>query len=90
MVHVWGALLVLRALSLEPRLARHWAVGGAPLDPEYVWHKTAQVWQTPGAGEQLMQAMTPEQPVKVYISAAFFSWGDAAHTALPPTPANTR
>ena len=36
-----------------------------------------------------MEAMTPEQPVKVYISAAFFSWGDAAHKALPPTPANT-
>ena len=40
--------------------------------------------------ERLMQAVAPEQPVKVYISAAFFSWGDAAHKALPATPTNAR
>ena len=78
--HDWGALLVLRALSLEPRLARHWAVGGAPLDPEYVWHKTAQVWQTPGAGEQLMQAMTP-QALQEGLTASGVPADDAAETA---------
>ena len=40
--------------------------------------------------ERLAEAMTHEQPVKVYISAAFFSWGDAAHHALPATPTNAR
>jgi hypothetical protein len=39
--------------------------------------------------ERLAHAMTPEQPVTVYISAAVFSWGDAADKALPATPANT-
>ena len=39
--------------------------------------------------ERLAQAVTPEQPMKVYISAAFFSWGDAADKALPATPVNT-
>lgn len=26
-------------------------------DPDYVWHDMAQVWQTPGDGEQLVEAM---------------------------------
>ena len=32
--HDWGALLVIRAVSVEPQLVRSWAAGGAPLDPE--------------------------------------------------------
>lgn len=58
--HDWGSLLVQRLVSVRPDLVRTWAAGGAPLDPEYVWHDTAKVWQTPGAGEQLMQAFTPD------------------------------
>jgi len=26
-------------------------------DPDYVWHELAQVWQTPGDGEQLVETM---------------------------------
>ena len=26
-------------------------------DPDYVWHDMAQVWQTPGAGEELVEGM---------------------------------
>ncbi len=26
------------------------------LRPEYVWHEAAQIWQTPGAGEQFVEA----------------------------------
>jgi pimeloyl-ACP methyl ester carboxylesterase len=57
--HDWGGLLVYRAVSVEPALVRSWAAGGAPLDPDYVWHDMAQVWQTPGAGEEMMKQLTP-------------------------------
>jgi pimeloyl-ACP methyl ester carboxylesterase len=57
--HDWGALLVVRAVSLAPGAVRSWAAGGAPLDPAYVWHRTARIWQTPGAGERLMESLTP-------------------------------
>jgi len=59
MGHDWGALLVLRAAMLRPDRVRSWAVGGAPLDAEYVWHRAAQLWQTPEVGEQVMERTTP-------------------------------
>ena len=58
--HDWGALLVVRAVSVRPDAVRSWAAGGAPLDREYVWHEAAKAWQTPGLGEQVMAGMTPE------------------------------
>jgi pimeloyl-ACP methyl ester carboxylesterase len=58
--HDWGALLVVRAVSLRPDIVRSWAAGGAPLDREYVWHQAARAWQTPGMGEKVMAGMTPE------------------------------
>lgn len=58
--HDWGALLVVRAVSLEPSLVRTWAAGGAPLDADYEWHRVAKLWQTPGVGEQVMDGLTPE------------------------------
>ncbi len=64
--HDWGALLTLRVASLRPDLIRTWAVGGGALSPDYEWHDMAKMWQTPGVGEQVMQAMT----------------GDALKTAL--------
>jgi pimeloyl-ACP methyl ester carboxylesterase len=56
--HDWGALLVLRSLSLAPDIARSWAVGAAPLDADYTWHEIARLWQTPGVGEQVMEHFT--------------------------------
>src|SRR5215470_16669866 len=58
--HDWGAILALRVAALEPTLIRTWAVGGAPLDSEYEWHKVAKLWQTPEVGEQVMDSLTPE------------------------------
>lgn len=58
--HDWGAMLVQRAASLRPELIRTLACGSGPCDVEYTWHQVAQVWQTPGAGEQLMATFTPE------------------------------
>lgn len=67
--HDWGGLLVLRVASLRNDLIRTWTAGGAPLDPDYVWHDAAQAWQTPGLGEQVMAAMTPEATAAALASA---------------------
>jgi pimeloyl-ACP methyl ester carboxylesterase len=58
--HDWGSLLVVRAATTRPDLIRTLACGGGPVDPDYVWHDTAQLWQTPDVGEQVMEAITPE------------------------------
>jgi pimeloyl-ACP methyl ester carboxylesterase len=57
--HDWGSMLVVRAVSVAPGIVRSWCGGGAPIDPDYIWHDTAQAWQTPGRGEQMMAQITP-------------------------------
>ena len=56
--HDWGGGHVL-GIALEcPELIRSWATDCVGvLDPEYVWHDLAQVWQTPGAGEEWVAGM---------------------------------
>ncbi|MEX0683920.1 MAG: alpha/beta hydrolase [Dehalococcoidia bacterium] len=56
--HDWGALLTARFVSLRPDLVRTWALGAGAIDDAYVWHDMARSWQTPGMGEQVMQAMS--------------------------------
>ena len=58
--HDWGAMLVGRLASLRPDLVRTWAIGGGVIDEGYTWHQMAQMWQTPGVGETVMQGATPE------------------------------
>ena len=42
----------------RPELVRSWASDAVGLfDLEYVWHDLAQVWQTPGEGEDLVNTM---------------------------------
>ena len=67
--HDWGAILAVRAASLRPDRVRSWAAGGAPLDPDYVWHQAAQAWQTPEVGEAVMQRLTPEALAKALAAA---------------------
>jgi len=67
--HDWGAILALRVASLEPKLIRTWAVGGAPLDPDYEWHKVAKLWQTREVGEQVMEKLTPETLAPSLVAA---------------------
>lgn len=51
--HDWGGAHAMRIAMERPELIRSWATDVAGLfDPNYVWHDMAQVWQTPGAGEQ--------------------------------------
>ncbi len=66
--HDWGALLTERVVCLRPDLVRTWAAGGGALDEGYEWHPVAKMWQTPGQGEQVMQAMTPDVMAQAYIT----------------------
>ena len=56
--HDWGGLHVLNAVMHEPELVRSWASDVVGMfDPDYLWHDMAQIFQTPEAGEQIVDAM---------------------------------
>ena len=56
--HDWGGGHVIRVAIERPDLIRSWAIDIAGcLAPDYQWHDMAQVWQTPGAGEEAVAAM---------------------------------
>lgn len=51
--HDWGGGHAMRVAMERPDLIRSWAMDIAGcFAPDYVWHDMAQVWQTPGAGEE--------------------------------------
>ena len=55
--HDWGGGHVLNLVMHRPEVVRSWASDVVGLfDPDY-WHELAQVWQTPGDGEQLVDTM---------------------------------
>ncbi|MER5225551.1 alpha/beta fold hydrolase [Streptomyces flaveus] len=61
--HDWGALLVARVATNSSVPVRSWAMDVAGiLHPDYVWHEFAQLWQTPGAGEQWAKASVEAAP----------------------------
>jgi len=66
--HDWGALLAARLVSICPDLVRTWAIGGAAIDDDYTWHRVAQMWQTPGIGEQVVSGMTPETQLRAFVN----------------------
>lgn len=56
--HDWGGGHVVNVVMHRPELVRSWASDVVGLfDPDYVWHDLAQVWQTPGDGEQLVDEL---------------------------------
>lgn len=56
--HDWGGGHVVNVVMHRPELVRSWASDVVGLfDADYVWHDMAQVWQTPGAGEELLEKM---------------------------------
>jgi pimeloyl-ACP methyl ester carboxylesterase len=62
--HDWGGGHVQRLAARRPDLIRSWGTdiaGGA--DPGYVWHDLAQIWQTPGQGEESVRDLF-EAPVE--------------------------
>ena len=59
--HDWGAGHTYSALAARPNIVRSWAtdvIGMLP--PDYIWHDTAQAWQTPDIGEQIVAGMVAE------------------------------
>jgi pimeloyl-ACP methyl ester carboxylesterase len=66
--HDWGAIFVLRAAAVRRARVRTWAAGNASIDPDYVWHRLAQAWQTPGRGEELMERMVPARVMETLIA----------------------
>jgi pimeloyl-ACP methyl ester carboxylesterase len=56
--HDWGGAHVVNLVMHRPGLVRSWASDVVGLfDPDYVWHDLAQVWQTSGEGEQLVDTL---------------------------------
>lgn len=56
--HDWGGGHVLNVVMHRPESVRSWVSDVVGLfDAEYQWHDLAQVWQTPGAGEELIDQM---------------------------------
>jgi pimeloyl-ACP methyl ester carboxylesterase len=56
--HDWGAGHVMRVAIERPELIHSWAIDIAGcFAPDYEWHEMAQVWQTPGAGEDAVAGM---------------------------------
>ncbi|BDX32221.1 hydrolase [Mycobacterium antarcticum] len=56
--HDWGGGHVINVVMHRPELVRSWVSDVVGLyDPDYVWHDMAQVWQTPGDGEESLEAM---------------------------------
>jgi pimeloyl-ACP methyl ester carboxylesterase len=56
--HDWGGGHVVNVVMHRPELVRSWASDTVGVfEPEYVWHDMAQVWQTPGAGEEFVDTM---------------------------------
>lgn len=56
--HDWGGGHVVNAVMHRPELVRSWTSDVLGIfDTDYVWHDMAQVWQTPGAGEELITTM---------------------------------
>jgi pimeloyl-ACP methyl ester carboxylesterase len=53
--HDFGGILCLRVVTGLGMPVRSWAVDLAnSFHPDYVWHRTARIWQTPEAGEEAL------------------------------------
>jgi pimeloyl-ACP methyl ester carboxylesterase len=78
--HDWGSILAMRAIAVRPDLARSWVAGGAPSTPGYIWHPTARLWQTPGAGEKAMERLTGQLAIDM-LGRAGLDADMAAETA---------
>jgi pimeloyl-ACP methyl ester carboxylesterase len=56
--HDWGGGHVLTAVMHRPELVRSWVSDVVGIfDEDYAWHDLAQVWQTPGDGEALVDSL---------------------------------
>jgi pimeloyl-ACP methyl ester carboxylesterase len=87
--HDWGAGFTYRVAATRGDLLRSWVADIANImHPSYVWHDYAQIWQTPGEGEEFFarqESTTPEEIAPVFESMgvphdealAMAGWSDA-------------
>jgi pimeloyl-ACP methyl ester carboxylesterase len=84
--HDWGGAHVVAVAMTRPELIRTWATDAIGVfHPDYVWHPLAQIWQTPGAGEQWVSD-TLAAPAEQF-AAALTSLGMDAGIAARIAPA---
>ncbi len=70
--HDWGAGHVFGAVAARPDLVRSFAADcGGLIHPDYVWHDAAQIWQTPGAGEEMVAGLvaTPLPDLQAFFQS---------------------
>lgn len=61
--HDWGALLTYRIATAHGDRLRSWAADiGNVAHPDYVWHPFAQIWQSPGEGEEFFATQVETPP----------------------------
>ena len=59
--HDWGGGHTVNVAMSRPDLLHSWCSDAIGLfDPDYVWHDLAQIWQTPGAGEDFIAGMAAQ------------------------------
>jgi pimeloyl-ACP methyl ester carboxylesterase len=87
-----GALLGLRLVTARETRIRSWAVDAANVfHPDYIWHRTARIWQTPGAGEEALARVRADNPDGAKRGAARLEQlGFPAATARPMSAAHNR
>ncbi|MFN8051857.1 MAG: alpha/beta hydrolase [Acidimicrobiales bacterium] len=70
--HDWGGILTARIATLSPPGLRSW-VTDAPgaLRPEFRWHDLAQLWITPGAGEEFFEGMMADRAGSAELLGAY-------------------
>jgi pimeloyl-ACP methyl ester carboxylesterase len=71
--HDWGGGHVVNVVMHRPEFVRSWVSDVLGIfDPDYVWHDLAQIWQTPGEGEQHVEDLlggTLEEKTALWVSA---------------------
>ena len=90
--HGWGAVLGLRLVTARETPIRSWAVDVANVfHPDYIWHRTARIWQTPGAGEEALARVRADDSDGARRGAARLEQlGFPAATARTMTAAHNR
>lgn len=79
--HDWGAGLTYRVAATRGDLLRLWVADIANvMHPAYVWHDFAQIWQTPGEGEEFFARQETTPPEE--IAPVFESMGVPHDAAL--------
>lgn len=81
--HDWGGGHVMGLLIEQPEIVRSWCVDlMGILHPDYVWHPSALVWQTPGEGEANIAEMVSASPADMALLYAALGMTDEVALAV--------